>query len=214
MMKPLPTAEVAINDVLQHEQKLKKDRGITRSVQTVALAVRGGSQEGRKFSRCCKKENHTTEECWRLKNKKLRIYGGVAALVPQGESSTDSDTTSLDSKLNSKTRSVFTKENMNFSYEKMHKLRYLLQFVPSPSPSPLASPSVNHLAFFVAHSISQFPNYVGKFILSSFMQHKAESLAHSWILDTRASNHIACNIAFCSLKFSNSRSISLSSKWD
>ncbi|CAL1374220.1 unnamed protein product [Linum trigynum] len=70
------------------------------------------------------------------------MAGGVATAVSHGESSNDSDMSSSDSKINSESRSVSSKENMSFSSEKLSKLRYLLQSVPSLSPSPPASPSL------------------------------------------------------------------------
>ncbi|CAL1371003.1 unnamed protein product [Linum trigynum] len=78
MMKPLPTVDASVNDLLQHEQKIKGDKGGgTKGVQTVALAVSGvpgghnkpTGSDGKKFCRYCKQENHNIEECYRLKKK-------------------------------------------------------------------------------------------------------------------------------------------------
>ncbi|CAL1404863.1 unnamed protein product [Linum trigynum] len=172
MMKPLPTVDSAVNDLLQHEQKIKGDKaGGTKGVQTVALAVTGNSSnqqkgmditpDGKKFCRYCKKENHTIDECYSLKRKKARMArGNVAAAVSQSDSSTDSDTASSESKLSIDTRP--SSGNFGLSSEELNKLRFLLNSVPpSPSPFPPASPSINHHAFSVAQHIPHFPNHAG-----------------------------------------------------
>ncbi|CAL1393241.1 unnamed protein product [Linum trigynum] len=76
MMKPLPSVEAVVDDILQHEQKLKSDKGHSnRGVPSVALAAQGDKQKSfssfepskggrdspdaeRKFCRYCKKDGH------------------------------------------------------------------------------------------------------------------------------------------------------------
>ncbi|CAL1354460.1 unnamed protein product [Linum trigynum] len=119
--------------------------------------------------------------------------GNVVAAVSQSDSSTDSDTASSDTKLSIDTRN--SSGSFGLSSKELNKLKFLLISVSSsPSPSPPASPSLNHHAFSVAQHIPHFPNCVGKYILSSHLEHHTNGLVGIWILDTRASDHIACNL--------------------
>ncbi|CAL1396658.1 unnamed protein product [Linum trigynum] len=98
MLKPLPAVEVALDDILQHEQKLQGDKGkSTRGIQSVALAAQGQGEQNKgfipnkdnkyepakegKFCRYCKMGGHLKEECYRLKNKKARMLKGALLLV-------------------------------------------------------------------------------------------------------------------------------------
>ncbi|CAL1411282.1 unnamed protein product [Linum trigynum] len=107
-MKPLPTVVAAYADLLQHEQKLRADKG-KGSSQSVALAAYG-NQSGQRpnaqgvgqnqmlnnrpvqrpnkeevtsetglFCRYCKMTNHNINDCWRLKRKNQGQPGNANA---------------------------------------------------------------------------------------------------------------------------------------
>ncbi|CAL1409881.1 unnamed protein product [Linum trigynum] len=211
MMKPLPSVQAAVDDILQHEQKIKSDKGhSTRNVLSVALAAQGDKQKGytsfepgnggrdnaegeRKFCRYCKKEGHLKEECYKLKNKKARMAGenSFAGAVAQSDSeSKDSSSTVSNPSLETKS----SQSSQWFTNEEFTKLKSLLQ-ADSMSPSPPLSPSLKHAAYSVTQHLPQFPNFSGKFVLSSHNQYGLMGLAQVWILDTGASDHICCTLS-------------------
>ncbi|CAL1353196.1 unnamed protein product [Linum trigynum] len=80
MQKPLPSVSEAVDDLLQHEQKLKGE-GTGKRSQTVALAVNTDTQSTRRnqekrYCVYCKKTNHTVDECWRKKRRDKEQAGG------------------------------------------------------------------------------------------------------------------------------------------
>ncbi|CAL1375244.1 unnamed protein product [Linum trigynum] len=221
MLKPLPAVEVALDDVLQHEQKLQGDKGkSTRGIQSVALAAQGQSDQNKnlnsnketkyenaregKFCRYCKMSGHLKEECYRLKNKKARMAegGGFVGSVSQSDSqSGDSISSGQSAGYESKSSST---GSLSFTNEELNKLRQLLQQPDSMSPSPPLSPSIKHASFSVSQHLPSQPNYAGKYVLSSYAQHGLMALTQVWILDSGASDHIACTLAV----FKQARSVS------
>ncbi|CAL1383921.1 unnamed protein product [Linum trigynum] len=71
MQRPLPTVSTTIDDLLQHEQKLKSDVAMGgKKGQNLALAVVGYNSRdntearGKKFCRFCKMSTHNIEDCF------------------------------------------------------------------------------------------------------------------------------------------------------
>ncbi|CAL1406372.1 unnamed protein product [Linum trigynum] len=214
MQKPLPSVSTAVDDLLQHEQKLKGDNvsGGKKS-QTMVLAVEGEQgrdgnegRQGRKFCRFCKMRNHNIEDCWKLKKKQGEQKDGTSSGSNSSSgtprfvgSVNQSGTSDAHSEGSSTAEGSGTQVSLGFTAEEMNKLRYLLQ-AGAGSPSPPNSPSINHQAFSVSQFLSPFPNHSGKYILSSF-QHTKVAPIDLWILDTGASDHIACSkTLFCESK--------------
>ncbi|CAL1375794.1 unnamed protein product [Linum trigynum] len=213
-MKPLPSIDAALDDVLQHEQKLKGEKGgSARGVQSVALAVPGdktkgfdGSNYGRdtknvqdadkKFCRYCKKDGHVKEECYRLKNKKARMNeGNTNAPFAGSVSQSPSQSSDSGSSVSGSTLDKSQSSTISFTDDELAKLKFLLNHSDSMSPSPPASPSIKHVAFSVSHHLPPQPNFSGKYVLTSHLQQGLLALAQNWILDTGASNHIACTLS-------------------
>ncbi|CAI0559160.1 unnamed protein product, partial [Linum tenue] len=173
---PLPAVETAVDDILQHEQKLKGDKGqSTSGIQSVALAAQGdqnksftpnkenkfeSAKEG-KFCRYCKMGGHQKEECYRLKNKKARMGEGetFSGSMSQSKSqSGDSVSSGHSAGYDSKSSSS---GSLNFTTKEINKQRLLLHQPDSMSPSPPASPSIKHASYSVSEHLPTHSTYAG-----------------------------------------------------
>ncbi|CAN1296866.1 Retrovirus-related Pol polyprotein from transposon RE1 [Linum perenne] len=80
LMDPLPDVNSAFKCAIQLERQMKDSIAAAPTVDSIALATGYQNKgkaiaEGSLFCRYCKKDNHTIENCYRLKNKKARMAG-------------------------------------------------------------------------------------------------------------------------------------------
>ncbi|CAN1778901.1 Retrovirus-related Pol polyprotein from transposon RE1 [Linum perenne] len=200
MMRPLPSIITAYNDALQHEEKLKSGSGRGKESQAAAFAIpqaqrfdgaKIGSPTGdKKFCRYCKKDNHTIEDCPRLKNRrKLErssyrpgpggSFAGTASVGGEVESNLPTST-------NPGILGTYTAGGTTFSNAEMNQLRTMLQVSSNGSSS---APS--HHAFSVSQMQPQGTTYAGNYAMNSSLNKYDDN---TWIVDTGASDHIAYSL--------------------
>ncbi|CAL1369823.1 unnamed protein product [Linum trigynum] len=153
MNSQLRSIEAVFKQMVQLERQMKGLNYAKFGVNSLALLAHGGSQckqgspqgknprdytpEGRKWWKYCKKENHTIQDCFRLKNKKAREGSDGAPFArvvettwSKNEGTGNSSRASTDSLANLLTPDQF------------ERLKAMFSGSPSPSPSPPTSPHV------------------------------------------------------------------------
>ncbi|CAL1400034.1 unnamed protein product [Linum trigynum] len=220
MNAQLPPIESVFKQMVQLERQLKGLQSEKGRVESVALLAgqqpkqQKGAQgsrnprdykDGKKWCRFCKKEYHTIDECYKLKNKQIRdgegsFAGSVETNLPEGDGS--HSTAHEGGKGEGDLLSLFTPNQFE-------QLRTLLNR-SSASPSPPTSPGVKHSAAVAVRgsqsgqkpagspSVStQHPHYAshssGKQVLSSVVE---PTRSTAWVLDTGATDHIICDKSF------------------
>ncbi|CAN1299601.1 hypothetical protein LINPERPRIM_LOCUS24263 [Linum perenne] len=194
LMDPLPDVNTAFKFAVQLERQMKG--AVPRSVDSVALAAaasqyRGKGSDDGLFCRYCKKDNHTIENCYRLKNKKARENGTLKPGVTRfagsviEEGGTSGDHSASDIRSISDDRSGIV--NMTLSSAEFARLRALLQQPTQPS-------TINETyANLITQPIPSTNGTHEPLALSTF--NNSASLSKFWIIDTGASRHIACSIS-------------------
>ncbi|CAN1150025.1 hypothetical protein LINPERHAP2_LOCUS17333 [Linum perenne] len=158
LMDPLPDINTVFKCAVQVERQMKGP--VNRSVDSIALAAsfqnRGKDPYSKGlFCRYCKKDNHSIEDCYRLKNKKAReasggsSKSGFAAVVYSdagGNGNIQTGGTFAESSSAPAERSVMT--NVSLTNEDIARLKLLLQnSVPTASsiPETFANLTTNNL---------------------------------------------------------------------
>ncbi|CAN1341510.1 Retrovirus-related Pol polyprotein from transposon RE2 [Linum perenne] len=199
LMDPLPDVNTAFKFAVQLERQMRG--AVPRTIDSVALAAaasqyRGKGPDDSLFCRYCKKDNHTIDNCYRLKNKKARENGNgtlktgnsgntrfAGSIVEEG--ATSSDPTASDIRSYSDVHSGTV--NMTLSSVEFARLKALLQ-------QPASSSSTNETyANLITQPIPSNSGIHDTLALSTFTS--SSSLSNFWIIDTGASRHIACSIS-------------------
>ncbi|CAN1329604.1 hypothetical protein LINPERPRIM_LOCUS34712 [Linum perenne] len=196
LMDPLPDVNTAFKFAVQLERQMRGT--IPRSVDSVALAAaapqyRGKGIDENLFCRYCKKDNHTIENCYRLKNKKARENGNgisktgtarfAGSVVEEGSTSGDRIASDIRSISDDRSGTV----NMTLSPAEFARLKTLLQL-------PASSSTTNETyANLITQPIPSNNGIHEPLALSTFTI--SSSLSNFWIIDTGASRHIACSIS-------------------
>ncbi|CAL1408913.1 unnamed protein product [Linum trigynum] len=214
MQKPLPSVYEVVDDLLQHEQKLKGEAGgNSKKSQSVALAVNSDQnteqrQQGKKYCEFCKRTGHNIDECWTKKRKDKEQRNGnnagntqgrgpsrFAGSVSQGSSGESQREGSVTGDTSDGSPVSTAKSVVGFTPEEMNKLRFMMQSSANIANSPPPSPYIHHNAYSVSQYLPPFPNYSGNYVLSTHNNLTNTNIVHFWILDTGASDHISCSLA-------------------
>ncbi|CAN0862338.1 hypothetical protein LINGRAHAP2_LOCUS8445 [Linum grandiflorum] len=194
LMDPLPDINSAFKCAVQLERQMK-GAAVSSNVESIALAA--GYQSGRGkaasastlFCRYCKKDNHTIDDCLKLKNKKTRMAGqsnwssnssfaGSVVKEPGAQSLCGSAPLSRTSSVSDSSESLGVQSSMtppSLSPDELARLRQILS-------QEFNGPTSVHANIAATSSSSINP---GNFALSSLVFRPDE-----WIIDTGASNHI------------------------
>ncbi|CAN1254135.1 Retrovirus-related Pol polyprotein from transposon RE2 [Linum perenne] len=190
LMDPLPDINTVFKCAVQVERQMKGS--VVRSIDSVALATnfqnRGKDVNVKGlFGRYCKKENHTIEDCYRLKNKKAReasgssSRSGFAGAIHGDPTVTEHGSVAAE-------RSVMA--NMSLTSDDIARLKLLLQ-QSVPAASSIAETYANLITSTMPSTSTSSSNGTHPYALSTF-PHDID-LQNHWIVDTGASSHIACH---------------------
>ncbi|CAN1266800.1 Retrovirus-related Pol polyprotein from transposon TNT 1-94 [Linum perenne] len=201
LMDPLPDVNSAFKCAIQLERQMKGSIAAAPTVDSIALATGYQNKgkaiaEGSLFCRYCKKDNHTIENCYRLKNKKARMAGqptpsnSFAGSVTGDQSAQGNGVMHSDSFASPVVHNGTTP--LSFSADEIARLKLILC---QHSPASTSASSEIHANAITA---STPPHNSGTFTLTSFAFHTKSLTNSEWIIDTGASDHICCSLSLFS----------------